>query len=543
MIDSADRDHFGLAFYRRDGFISTDKTRESVSRTLEYAYDDACIARLARALGRSDIAARFGRRAQSWRHLFDPASGCFRPREAGRWLTPYDPRQVDYHHTEANGWQYRFAAPQHMGEHIELLGGDQACTAILDSLFTIGSETVGRDQQDITGRMGQYAHGNEPSHHMAWLYHFTGRPDLSADRVGRIMRRFYTDRPDGLIGNEDCGQMSSWYVLAAYGLYDVAPTSGQWLIIPPLHRTMSLAFEDGRVFTTRRVGRGAVRRVTFNGRELARSWLSHEEVTGGGELIFELGQEGNWGRDAASRPGTEPVLGPIVPAPWAVAAGSRFRDHTRVTLGCADPRAGIFWSTDGGRDFRPYTGPIDLTASTDLVFEARRDGQRSPRVTAPFRALPRDWHVTPVTRPSRLYTAGGPEALIDQLRGTSDWLTGGWLGYEQDDFVAVLDLGKPTAVRKAGVGCLQDMRSWILMPREVVVEVSVDGENFREAGRVVNEVDPHLEGAVLQDLVVTLDGAPVRALRFVARNTGTMPAWHRGAGGKAFVFVDELIVE
>jgi len=543
MIDSADRDHFGLAAYRRGGFISIDVVRESVSRTLEYAYDDACIARLARLLGRSEIAEEFGRRAQSWRHLFDPASHCFRPREAGRWLTPYDPRQVDFHHTEANGWQYRFAAPQHMREHIKLLGGDQACTAILDSLFTIGSETVGRDQPDITGRMGQYAHGNEPSHHMAWLYHFTGRPDLSAERVSRILREFYTDQPDGLIGNEDCGQMSSWYVLSAFGVYDVAPTSGQWLIIPPRHERMSLEFEDGRVFTTRRVGQGPVQRVTFNGEPLERSWLSHEEVIGGGELVFELGEVGDWGRGFATRPGTDPVVAPIVPAPWAVADGSRFRDRTGVALACADPEAGIFWSDDGGRNFRPYTVPLELTASTDLVFEARRGEERSPRVTAPFRALPNNWVVTLGTQPSPQYTAGGPDALIDQMRGAENWHTGGWLGYEQEDFVAVLDLGEPTKVTQAGVGCLQDTRSWILMPREVVVEASSDGKVFREVGRVTTDVDPRKEGAIQEDMVVALDGTPVRALRFTARNTGTMPAWHLGAGGKAYVFVDELVVE
>lgn len=543
MIDSADRDHFGLAAYRRDGFISTDVIRESVSRTLEYAYDDACIARLAQALGRDEMAREFGRRAQSWRHLYDPVSRCFRPREAGRWLTPYDPRQVDFHHTEANGWQYRFAAPQHMAQHIALLGGDEACTAVLDSLFTIGSETVGRDQPDITGRMGQYAHGNEPSHHMAWLYHFTGRPERSAARVGRILREFYSDRPDGLIGNEDCGQMSSWYVLSAYGLYDVAPTSGQWLIIPPLHREMSLEFEDGRVFTTRREGEGAVRRVTFNGEPLTRSWLSHEEVSGGGELVFELGGSGTWGVAAEDRPGTEPVAGPIVPAPWAEAAGSRFRGSLEVTLGVADPEAEIFWSDTGSRNLQPYAGPITLTGSTDLVFEARRGDERSPQVRAPFRALPNNWRVTLVTLPNSQYTAGGPDALIDKLRGAEDWHTGGWLGYEQDDFVVVLDLGEPTAVHRAGAGFLQDMRSWILMPTELVVEVSTDGQTYREAGSVRHQVPQRREGAIPMDLVVDLDGTPIRSLRFRGVNVGTMPEWHLGAGGKAYVFVDELIVE
>jgi len=215
MLASARGDIFGLPAYQKNGFIAIEDEPESVSKTLEYAYDDACISRFAKSLGEDEIADEFSRRAQSWRHLFDPASRCFRPRHNGRWLAPYDPRQVDFHHTEANGWQYRFSAPQHVADHLALFGGDSAFVAVLDSLFTADSATTGREQVDITGRIGQYAHGNEPSHHIAWLYHFAGQPQRTADRVSHILAEFYTTKPDGLIGNEDCGQMSSWYVLAA----------------------------------------------------------------------------------------------------------------------------------------------------------------------------------------------------------------------------------------------------------------------------------------------------------------------------------------
>jgi len=546
MVDSATRDHFGLRAYRRDGFIAMDEESDSVSRTLEYAYDDACIARFARALGHDDLALEFGRRAQAWRHLFDPASRCFRPRRNGQWLTPYDPRQVDFNYTEANGWQYRFAAPQHMPQHVALLGGDTACAAVLDSLFTMDSGTTGRDQADITGRMGQYAHGNEPSHHMGWLYHFTGQPEKSRQRIGRILDEFYTPRPDGLIGNEDCGQMSAWYVLAAYGLYDVAPTSRQWLIIPPRHERMSITFEDGAVFTTRKTGQGPVRRVTFNGRPLTRSWLSHEEVIGGGELVFELGEDGGWGRDPADRPGTRPVAGPILPAAWAKAASDRFRGEMTVTLNSAESEAEILYTTEPGADPREgtvYTTPLVLAATTELRFLARRGDRVSPVVTARFQALPNSWQVDLESVPNPQYTAGGPDALIDGRRGPDNWRTGGWLGFEGQDFTAVLDLGEPTPVKLAGASFLQDMRSWILMPSELIVETSTDGENFREAGRTGHDVPDHQEGVFKRDLTVELDGEPIRALRFRAVNYGRLPRWHLGSGGESFIFVDELIVQ
>ena len=550
MVAGARLDHFGLQAYRRDGFIAVEEEPESVSKTLEYAYDDACIARLAAALGRDDVAQEFGRRAQAWRHLFDPASRCFRPRRNGQWLTPYDPRQVDFNHTEANGWQYRFAAPHHQAQHIELLGGDDAFVAVLDSLFTVDSATTGRDQADITGRMGQYAHGNEPSHHMGWLYHFAGQPEKSAERVALIRDRFYTTEPDGLIGNEDCGQMSSWYVLAAYGLYDVAPTSGQWLIIPPLGERMSLTGENGAVFTTSRRGQGAVRRVTFNGQPLTRSWLSHAEVAGGGELVFELGEQRDgaviWGSDPADRPGTAPLAAAILPAPWAVADGDRFRDEMTVTLAVNEPQAAIRFTSEPQADPRGgtlYTGPITLTHSTDLRFVAV-DGDRSSAVmTARFDAIAHGRHITIAAVPNAQYTAGGPDALIDGRRGPDNWRTGGWQGYEGQDFIATLTFDTATELHRVGAEFLQDQGSWIFLPSELVVEVSRDGTAFTPAGRSGHDVPDNEEGVIRRELTVALDGTPVRAVRLRAVGYGPVPAWHPGAGGESFIFVDEVIAE
>jgi predicted alpha-1,2-mannosidase len=545
MMHSATLDHFGLDAYRRDGFIGADEEGESVSKTLEYAYDDACIARMADAMGRMKIAHEFARRAQAWRHLLDPDTRFFRPRRNGQWLKPYDPRRVDFNYTEANGWQYRFAAPHHAREHVDALGGNDAFQAALDSLFEIDSATTGREQPDITGRIGQYAHGNEPSHHVAWLSHFTGRPERSAARVARILQELYTPAPDGLTGNEDCGQMSSWYVLAALGLYDVAPTSKQWLLIPPRYERMIVRFEDGRTFTTRRVGTGRVERVTFNGEPLERSFLWHEEVIGGGELVFELGEAGDWGKAPNERPGNPRMVDPILPAPWAEAENDRFRGHLDVRLATGAPGAAIRW-TDGP-DLDPqdgviYDGTIHLESTTTIRFAAN-DGERSsPVVFARFDAIEHDWALVVTSVPNAQYTAGGPDALIDGRRGPEDWRTGSWQGYQGQDFVATLDLGEPTAVVRAGASFLQDMRSWIWMPTELVVEVSVDGRSFREAGRVTHDVPEDAEGVLLRDLELALDGSPIRALRFRAVNYGTIPAWHPGAGGEAFIFVDELIV-
>lgn len=548
MVMSGYGTGFGLDIYREDGFIASDKASESVSRTLEYAYDDFCIAQMARAMGRDGIAREFDQRSQSWRHLFDPATRCFRPRRNGQWLRPFDPRRVDNNYTEANAWQYRFFAPQHITQLMALYASPADFAAALDSLFTAPEQTTGRDQSDITGLIGQYAHGNEPSHHIAWLYHAAGRPDKTREVVGRILDDFYTDRPDGLIGNEDCGQMSSWYVLAAYGLYDIAPGDGIWYIIPPRFSRMSMTFEGGKVFTTRREGEGAVTRVTWNGEPLTRSWLNHAEVIGGGELVFHLGKAGNWGRSEQDRPRSAEPQTRVVPAPWAEAPTDLFRDKIKVTLHAADPAAEVYYEgiPTPFSPPPPYlaTGPLSIVGDATLEFFAQKGTDRSPLVKASFHKLPHpDWSVTVTSTPNPQYTAGGPEALIDGLRGSEDWRTGRWLGYQGQDFVATVDFGAPLAAHEAGAEFLQDVRSWIVMPTELVVETSTDGVTFTEAGVVDSDVDVTEEGSFTVELGVGLDGAPIRAVRFRARNYGRLPAWHPGAGGEAFIFVDELLIK
>ncbi len=364
--------------------------------------------------------------------------------------------------------------------------------------------------------------------------------------MARLRDAFYTTAPDGLIGNEDCGQMSSWYVLAAYGLYDVAPTSRQWLLIPPLHERMSLRLAGGRTFTTRREGTGAIERVTFDGRPLERSFLWHEEIANGGELVFHLGKDGKWGESPAARPGTPAPAPPILAAPWAEAPADRFRGEMEVRLSSADPGCEIRWTDDPHAEphaGRLYEGPLTLRETTTLRFAATDGTRWSPATTASFDALPADRRVDLLATPNTQYTAGGPDALIDGRRGATAWATGGWQGYQGRDFVAVLDLGRPSPVARAAAGFLQDTRSWIVLPTELIVETSTDGATFHEAGRLRHDVPVDTDGVITRDLSLALDGADLRALRFRAVNASPLPAWHPGASGESFIFVDELMVE
>src|SRR5690349_5790835 len=282
MKHSAELDRDGLTAYRNHGFIETSENRESVSKTLEYAYDDWCIAQVALALGHRDDYVRYMQRAQFYRNLFDSQSGFIRPRNNGGWVSPFDPREVSFAFTEANSWQYTFFVPQDVVGLISLMGGKRQFARKLDEMFAAESKTTGREQADITGLIGQYAHGNEPSHHIAYLYDYAGEPWKTQQRVRQIMDNFYAPQPDGLIGNEDCGQMSAWFVLSAAGFYPVTPGSQTYAIGSPLFPEMRFNFENGKSFTikTRDVSdrNVYVQSATLNGKPYNKSFLLHEDL-------------------------------------------------------------------------------------------------------------------------------------------------------------------------------------------------------------------------------------------------------------------------
>ncbi len=235
MVHSAmQREHGGIGHYRQLGYLPADKENNSVSKALEYAYDDWCIARMAQALGNDSLYRVFIRRAQSYKNQFDPADGFFKGRlSTGAFRTPFDPTEISIlgqgDFTEGNAWHYRFFVPQDVTTHIGMLGGDSAYIAAIDAMFEAPT-TTNDHSPDVSGLIGQYAHGNEPSHQVAYLYSFAGAPWRTQERVDEIKRTMYTTDRDGLCGNEDCGQMSAWYVLSAMGFYPVTPGSGVYVL-------------------------------------------------------------------------------------------------------------------------------------------------------------------------------------------------------------------------------------------------------------------------------------------------------------------------
>jgi predicted alpha-1,2-mannosidase len=294
-VQSAELDFRGLDKYRMYGFIPSDLENESVSKTLEYAIDDWCISQMASDLNHPALKAEFLQRSQNYRNLFDTTIYFVRGRMSdGTWRPDYDP--LYSHHTnsdftEGNGWQYTWLVPHDTDGLISLFGSREFFIDRLDSLFHITESVKGENASpDISGLIGQYAHGNEPSHHISYLFSMAGAPEKTETMVRRIMSEMYTVGKDGLCGNEDCGQMSAWYVFSAMGFYPLNPADGKFILGSPALDEVTISLPGGKSFRVISTGNSPdkvnVADVFLNGKKLGRNYITYNEITSGGELEF-----------------------------------------------------------------------------------------------------------------------------------------------------------------------------------------------------------------------------------------------------------------
>jgi predicted alpha-1,2-mannosidase len=553
MKHSAELDHFGLRQYRANGYIASDKDGESVSKTLEYAYDDWCIARTALMLGRRADYEEYMRRAQYYKNLFDPSTGFMRAKSNESWHEPFDPAEVNFNYTEANSWQYSFYVPQDITGLIRLMGGKDEFAAKLDALFNAAQQTTGREQADITGLIGQYAHGNEPSHHMAYLYNFVNEAWKTQRRVREIMEMMYANRPDGLCGNEDCGQMSAWFIFSSLGFYPVTPGRDMYVIGAPLFERAEIHLPRERVFEiiANQVSDKNIyiQSAILNGEPYSKSYLTHEDIMSGGTLLFEMGAEPNmsWGSRDEDIPRSTIEEHLILPVPY-VASGSRvFVDSTDIALGAVTEGTDIFYTLDGNEpstQSRRYTQPFCIKETTVVkAFAAKSGIPPSHIITATFSRIPSGRSIVLNTSYSPQYTGGGDNALIDLIRGSDNFRTGAWQGYEGVDLDAVVHLQNPMKINRISTRFLQDQVSWIFMPAFVEYATSMDGKNYEVLSIIYNDVPQDRDGSVIKDFKMMNIGRRASYIRVRARSIGVCPEWHRGAGGKAWIFVDEITIE
>lgn len=575
---SADLDHFGLAGYKKRGYISMEDENESVSRTLEYAYDDWCIAQMSKIMGQRyeswlltvnkqlqsaeperQYAADFQRysaRARYFENLFDQKTGFFRPKKNGGFVEPFAPNEVTFGFTEGNSWQYSFFVPQDVSRLMTLMGGREKFVAKLDELFTTEQKLAGREQADLTGLIGQYAHGNEPSHHITYLYDYAGEPWKTQKYVRHIMDDFYRPTPDGLIGNEDCGQMSAWYVMSAAGIYEVTPGSGTYSIGTPLFPELKFNLENGKTFTVRARGVSPtnfyISSATLNGAPHRKAFLTHEEMMRGGVLEFVMADappaRGPFTEFPVSSLSTTSVAVPVINAERT------FSDKNTVTLSTITPAARIYYTIDGSMPTTTsalYKEPFTISSTTTVraiaganvcVGKSCDQWVESQVVDAVLAKRPGDWTVRVISPYSRQYTGGGDQAIVDGIRGTTNFASGEWQGVQGKPYEAIVDLKRETEITELGASFLQVAGPWIWMPDRIEFEISSDGINFTRAAEIRPGFPQREMTPTAREYRQKISPAKARYVRLRAYNFGKIPDWHPGAGGDPWIFIDEILI-
>ena len=374
MIRSSSINKKGSDYYTAQGYIPSNIKRESVSCTLEYAYDDWAIARMAQAMGRDDVFGEYARRALNYVNVFDGSTCFFRGRQSdGNWSAPFEEFATGRDYTEATPWHYRFFVPHDVNGLIQLFGSREAFVREMDRLFTLESDEMQLDVSDVTGLMGQYAHGNEPSHHMAYLYNYVGQPWKTQELTRRLLHEMYAPTPEGIIGNEDCGQMSAWYVFSSLGFYPVCPGSNEFALTAPQFPKAVVRLANGRTLTVtadnprRNV---YIASVTLDGKPIDRNYITYDELMQGGELHFALRPRPDYerGTDDAAAPHSL-TRGEVVSIPYTTQNVSLFTEPLAVALATTTSGAEIRYTLDGSEPTETsalYAAPVPVDRSLTL---------------------------------------------------------------------------------------------------------------------------------------------------------------------------------
>lgn len=560
MLGTTTIPELGKDHFMNYGFMSTGDEPESVSKTLEYSYDDYCIYRMIDALGNIDselsneaVENEFLNRAFNFLNVYDPQTKFMRARRSGMWFSPFDPAEVNFNYTEANSWQYSLYTPHAIHAFTDILGGKDSLENWLDRLFTTPSELSGRHQVDITGLIGQYAHGNEPSHHMAYLYNYTNAPHKTQHYIDQIFNEMYSDQPDGLSGNEDCGQMSSWYVLSALGIYQIAPGNPYYEIGRPLIQEGKINFENGKILEIKTHGQSEENKflqgVALNGKELNRLFLSHEELISGGLLEFTMGGEPNnelmnWNK----APGLDKIPESFVPAPYFTNEQRVFSDSLVININSLLPeRSTIHYTLDGSipNEKSPiFSTPITIYSSTTVNAVSIKDSlTRSAVITNDFIEKDPFIHVELHSTYDNQYAAYGDLTLIDGIRGGEEFRTGDWQGYWAQDLGATVSFDQARELNEVGISVLRDMKSWIFYPSKVKVEVTFENGETVHLEQELEKATPEMMFPQSKEIVFKLDRKErVRSVKVIAFNYGQCPDWHLGRGNDTWLFSDEIIL-
>lgn len=384
MVVSSEKNKKGADYYIQNGFIPSNIKKESISCLLEFAYDDWCIARMAQEMGRNDIYEKYIQRSRNYINVFDGSTKFFRPKRMdGNWETPFNPIEVGRAYTEATAWQYRFFVPHDVSGMTQLFGGREEFIAALDSIFTVEPNIHG-DLVDITGLIGQYVHGNEPSHHIAYLYDYVGQPWKTQEMTRRLLHEMYKPTPEGIIGNEDCGQMSAWYILSSLGIYSVCPGSNEFALTTPLFERAVVRLANGKTLTILANDPKKniyITKVELNGQPIDANFITYAQLMEGGELRFTLSEKPDMERGASEEAFPYSYTKEkVVSIPYVDRDLNLFMDKVTVALATTTKDAEIRYTLDGSAPTEQsvlYEKPFELDKTTLIKAKGFKKGFRS----------------------------------------------------------------------------------------------------------------------------------------------------------------------
>jgi predicted alpha-1,2-mannosidase len=521
---AADAD--ALESYCKYGYVRADDSHESVSKTLEYAYNDWCIAQMARALKKDKEYDYYLNRSQNWINVYDPNSGFMRARKNGCLYEPFSPYTVDNNFTEANSWQYSFYLPHDVLGYLDLLGSRDKMEKALDNLFTAKTKTEGREQSDITGLIGQYAHGNEPSHHIVFLYNYLGKTAKMNQLVNQICDSFYLNAPDGLIGNEDCGQMSAWYVCAKSGIYPTCPGENNYDAVDKPSTNLISKYLNPTIVEDKLYHSGYA-----------------DNYQAKRKMVFPI-----FKKDQLSRtfPMRMDKLKTHSTVPFIQNAPRIFSDSVRIEM--ASPKKGlpIYYCLNNDNKFQNYTQPFYLHESASIKFYSLRNTESYLMQYASFTKLPNDRRIILKNQYNPSYSAGGAQGLMDGIYGKLNWRAGDWQGYQGQDIEVIMEFAEPRAIKKLAANFLEDQNSWIFYPKEVEFYVSQDSLSWTLVDQIQTNKSDHAEQTTISKFETTystMQKQEYKYAKLVAKNFGPMPQWHEGRGNPTFIFIDEFEVK
>lgn len=351
MKVSSEKNKKGADYYIKYGFIPSNIKKESISCLLEFAYDDWCIARMAQEMGKEDVYRKYIERSQNYINVFDGSTKFFRgKRMDGNWETSFNPFEVGRSYTEATAWQYRFSVPYDVNGMVQLFGGKEKFITALDSIF-IADPNVHGDLADITGLIGQYAHGNEPSHHIAYLYDYVGQPWKTQEMTRHLLDEMYQPTPGGISGNEDCGQMSAWYILSGLGIYSVCPGSNEFALTTPLFEKAVLKLANGKRLTLLANDPKKniyIHKVELNGKQIDTNFITYAQLMEGGELRFTLSDKPDKSRGISEEASPYSYTKEkVVSIPYVDRDLNLFMDKVTVALATTTEGAELRYTLDG----------------------------------------------------------------------------------------------------------------------------------------------------------------------------------------------------